>query len=423
MKSFTTVVLCCISCFAFSQQVSKKTFLITASSNAPLVYNQITSVDVNAGKSLGDLFEPKKHYSIRNNGYKSYDKCDDRNEGHDNATVKSPMGGSVACMAYDAKSNRLFYVPLQLSELRYMDLKESSPSFTFLENQSINLLHNKDDVAGQITRMTIGSDGFGYALSNDAEHLIKFSTTGTPVIQDLGVLVDNPKNQVMVRSSCTSWGGDIVGCADGSLYLITLHNHVFHISLPSKKCDYVGMIKNLPEEFTSNGASADENGELVISCGSTYGKKFSPIYKVKWPSLEATAVDTHISGLGNISDLASSNLLFQKAGDTKETSVTTFNQTLEGDDNNLTTISIFPNPVSQGRKFQIKTTNIKEKGEYKVLLLDVNGKSIMEGKMNLGLKTNTNSFTFPAQHAKGVYFVQIADVFNRTIFSQQLIVE
>ena len=212
---------------------------------------------------------PKRKYSKRNTDRKSYEK----NDRDDNDQLKTPTGGSIAASAYDAKTNRLFYIPLQLSELRYMDLKESSPCFTYLEGQSINLLHNKDDVANQITRMTIGSDGTGYALSNDGEHLIKFTTSGTPVIQDLGVLVDNPKNSVMVRSSCTSWGGDIVGCSDGSLYLVTVRNHVFKISLPSKKCDYIGMIKNLPEEFTSNGASVDENGELMISCGTSLGQE------------------------------------------------------------------------------------------------------------------------------------------------------
>jgi len=417
MKSFTTLVLCCISAFAFSQEASKKTFIITANSSSPLVYNRLTSIDVNGGKSLDDLYESSRKYSIRNNGYTSYQFRETKNDD----ITKLPLGGSVACLAFDAKTNRLFYVPLQLSELRYMDLNESAPSFTCLQNQSINLLHGKDDVANQITRMAIGADGVGYALSNDGEHLIKFTTTGTPVIQDLGVLIDNPKNQVMVRSSCTSWGGDMVCGADGNLYLVTLHNHIFKISLPSKQCDYVGTIKNLPEEFTSNGASADENGDLIISCGTTYGKKFSPFYKVKWPSLEASSLNVNTNGIGNVSDMASSNLLFQKPGKPTVNTVASFTQTAEAD-NNLPNISIFPNPINHG-KFEVRTTNLKEKGEYKMILLDVNGKAIMEGKMNLGVKTNTNSFSFPAQHAKGVYFIQIADTFNRTIYSQQLIVE
>jgi len=416
MRSFTIAILCFMSCFAVAQQSSKKTYIISSNSASPLSYNHITSLDINGGKSLEDLYSTDKKYSKRNTDRKSYEKND-----QDEDQLKTPTGGSIAASAYDAKTNRLFYIPLQLSELRYMDLKESSPCFTYLENQSINLLHNKDDVANQITRMTIGSDGTGYALSNDGEHLIKFTTQGTPVIQDLGVLIDNPKNPVMVRSSCTSWGGDIVGCTDGSLYLVTVRNHVFKISLPSKKCDYIGLIKNLPEEFTSNGASVDENGELMISCGTSLGKNFSPVYKVSFPDLSATPVKS-LAGIGNISDMASSNLLFQKAGKTVETGVVAFSQTTETSEDNLPNFTIFPNPVSRG-KFQIRTSNLKERGDYKMILMDVNGKAIMEGKMTLGLKTNVNTFNFPSQHAKGVYFVQIADIFNRTVYSQQLIVE
>src|SRR6478609_10116893 len=158
MKSFTALVLCCACLSAFSQQASKKTFLITANSSAPLMYNRVSSVDVITGKSFGDLYESSNKYSIRHNGSQSYQLRDRK----DNDEINQlPMGGSVACLAYDAKSDRLFYVPLQLSELRYMDLKESAPSFTCLQNQSINLLHGKDDVANQITRMAIGANGTG----------------------------------------------------------------------------------------------------------------------------------------------------------------------------------------------------------------------------------------------------------------------
>lgn len=417
MRCFTTLILSCVCCIAFSQEASKKTYIISSNSSSPLLYNHITSLDIHGGKSLDDVFDPSKKYSLRHSEYKSYTKTD-----HEADEVQAPMGSSVACMAFDAKSNRLFYIPLQLSELRYMDLKEASPSFTYFTNQSINLLHNKGDVANQITRMTIGADGFGYALSNDGEHLIKFTTQGTPVIQDLGVLIDNPKNQVLVRSSCTSWGGDMVGCADGNLYLVTVHNHVFKISLPSKKCDFVGTIKHLPQEFTSNGASVDENGDLIVSCGTSLGKKFSPLYHVNLTTLEAEPVGDKIAGIGNISDMASSNLLFQKPAQTKETTVVAFTQTIGITENNLPVFTIFPNPVNRGR-FQVKVANLKEKSGYKMILLDASGKAVMEEKMNLGTKINVNSFSFPARYAKGIYFIQIADVFNRTIYSQQLVVE
>lgn len=423
MKIFTTAVLCLSSCLAFSQQVSKKTFIITANTAAPIMYNRFSSVDMSTGKAIDDIFDAnsRNKYSLRNNGFKSYDKFEMDDNSNQNL---SPLGGSVAGLAFDAKSNRLFYIPLQSSELRYMDLGAGSPSFTCLQNQSINLLHTKDDVANQVTRMTIGADGFGYALSNDGEHLIKFTTTGTPVIQDLGVLIDNPKNQVLVRSSCTSWGGDMVGAADGSLYLVALHNHIFKISLPSKKCDYLGSIKNLPNEFNSNGASVDENGDLLVSCGQSYGKGFSPVYKVNMQTLEATPVRMNIQNLGNISDMASSNFLFQKSPAVPVVNtVAPASALAEKESDNTPHFSIFPNPLSARGKFQVRTSNISDKGDYRMILVDVNGKSVMEGKLPVGIKASTTSFTFPAQHAKGVYFVQVADMFNRTVFSQQLIVE
>ena len=417
MKIFTSIILFCLLHSLHAQQASRKTFVISSANSTPTAYNHISSVDINAGKPLEDIYSLDKKYSSRNNSYKTYEK----NYAGNKVATALPMAGSVACLAYDYKTNRLFYIPQQLSELRYIDLKQSEPSFTYLENQSLNLLHNKEDAANQITRMTIGADGFGYALSNDGEHLIKFSTDDTPVMQDLGVLIDNPKNTVLVRSSCSSWGGDMVGAADGSLYLVTVHNHIFKISLPSKKCDFVGTIKNLPEGFSSNGASVDENGDMLVSCGLSIGKKFSPLYKIMWQNLEAHPVGEGIEGIGNISDMASSNLLFEQNTKQPNTSVA-FSQPVETPDNNLPTISIYPNPVTRGR-FQIKTSNIIEKGEYRMILLDANGKALMESKMNLGLKTNIHSFALPGQQAKGLYFIHIADVFNRTIYARQLIVE
>ncbi len=437
MKIISTILLCTLVSIGISQtvstsqkqesskssQISGKMFFISSTNTTPLLYNRLASLNINEGKSVDDIFEPEKNCSVRKSGQLKYESYK-----NDKDTLKTPLGGSVAGMAYDYKSKRLFYVPMYLSELRYMDMSESNPCFTFMGNQSLNLLHNRDDVANQISRMTIGANGFGYALTNDGEHLIKFSTQGTPIIQDLGVLIDNPTNQVLVRSSCTSWGGDMVADVYGNLYLVTARNHIFKISLPSKKCDYLGMIKNLPEGFSSNGASVDEKGELIVSCGASIGKNFSPIYKVNWSSLEAKPIGDKIKGIGNISDMASSNLLFQKTekeGEReKETSntVIAFSKSPETDVNNLPDISIFPNPIINGR-FQIRTNNMKEKGVYKMILIDITGKPIMEGKMNIGLKASTNSFNFPARHAKGVYVVQITDVFNRTIYSQQLIVE
>lgn len=442
MRIIATLFFCSAAIQVSSQQVmgakdkkevnkqSEKTFIISASPEAAFRYDRFSSLEIQSekdgkkGKDREELYRPGQDCAERNNSYQTYQK---RKNKADDDSLKMPVGGSVAGMAYDYKSNRIFYIPQQLSELRYMDLKESSPSFTYLGSQSLNLLHNPNDLANQVSRMAIGADGFGYALTNDGEHLIKFSTEGTPTIQDLGVLVDNPKNKVLVRSSCTSWGGDMVGDKYGNLYLITAYNHVFKIGLPSKKCDYLGKIDKLPEGFSANGASVDEDGELLVSCGNTLGKSFSPIYKIKFPSLEAVSLANKFSGLDNVSDMASSNLLFQDTKrETEKSGVSTvaFTQTLETEENNLPGIRIYPNPVSNTNgRFQIKTTNMTDKGEYRLRMLDVSGKAIMEARMDISSKTNTHSFNFPARQAKGVYFIQISDIFNRTVFSQQLILE
>lgn len=176
----------------------------------------------------------------------------------------------------------------------------------------------------------------------------------------------------------------------------------------------------MPGNFNTNGAAVDENGDLILSCGSSLDKGLPAFYKItNWTSLQATAIPgDNAKGLGNISDMASSNLLFQKAA----VPAPIVTKTEEAAKKQLPVFTIYPNPVSHG-KFTIKTTNIIDKGDYTMVLVDQTGRGVMQAKIQLGLKSNTNSFTFPSQEAKGVYMVLIMDVFNRTIYSQQLIVE
>lgn len=419
MKCCFLLFISCIGISGFGQSTSKKTFLVTADKNSPTNYNHFQLVSFSKKNALQNVFNTQQIFSVRNHESDSYHKGEVRESEEDS----NPLGGSVACLAYDAKTNRLFYVPQLLSEIRYLDLNEPRPSFTRLGNQSLNLLHNKEDVAGQISRMTIGADGFGYALSNDGEHLIRFTTKGNPVIQDLGTLIDNPSNKVLVRSSCTSWGGDIVGAADGSLYLVTVRNHIFKINTQTKKCDYIGLIKDLPQEFTSNGSSVDENGQLLISCGTTYGKNFPSVFQVDMNTLVAKPLDLNGQEADNISDMASSNLLFQKTGKDAETVAgPSFSNSVTSEASTASSIQVFPNPVHHG-KFQIRTTQMMEKGDYQLMIQDVSGNPVMKAKMTLSAKGDTHSFSFPSRNAKGVYFLQIIDIFNRTVFSQQLFVE
>jgi hypothetical protein len=79
-------------------------------------------------------------------------------------------------MAYDKKHERLYYTPMGINQLRYIDLKAKTPTVYYFEDEAFGTVSSFGDAPNQITRMVIASDGNGYALTNDANHLIKFTT-------------------------------------------------------------------------------------------------------------------------------------------------------------------------------------------------------------------------------------------------------
>lgn len=419
----------CLGITSYAQQNSKRIFVISSDPTRPIQYTNLRELDGNCKVLVKEVFEPGRKYAVKTHGFQTYLALqqsafiNDANGQLD--TLKSPMGGSVASMAYDQKTNRIFYFPMYSSELRYMELNEAEPHFTYLDNQSLNLLRNRTDVANQISRMTMGADGFGYALTNDGEHLIRFSTEGQPTILDLGELSDKPGNGIFVRSSCTSWGGDMVADAAGRLVLVTQSNYVFRITIANRVAEYLGQITGLPAGFTTNGAAVNEQGELILSCGSSRTQNMTQhLFRVKdINQLTAEPIDdSKIPGIGNISDMASSNLLSLKPAESPITKPVVTFQEKEIIKQPQPIYTIFPNPVSRG-KFTIRTQNISEKGEYNMLMIDMNGRIVLEGKMNVGGKTNTTTFTIPSTEAKGAYVILVVDYFKRTVFSTQLLVE
>lgn len=433
-RNLIAVLLCCsLSWAASAQNASKRIFLISSDPSRPINYTNLREIDGNCKVLVKEVFDPQKKYAVRTHGFQTYLALQQSAFINDASgqmdTLKSPMGGSVASVAYDQKTNRLFYFPMYSSELRFMDLNQPEPHFTYLDNQSLNLLRNRTDVANQVSRMTMGADGFGYALTNDGEHLIRFTTEGQPTIIDLGVLTDKPGNGIFVRSSCTSWGGDMVADAAGRLVLITQSNYVFRITIATREAEYLGQIGGLPGGFTTNGTAVDENGELILSCGSSRTQNMNQhLFRVKDINhLIAEPIDdSKIPGIGNIADMASSNLLSQKPQNNNPDppKVITYMPQKEKDVAKVPqpVYTVFPNPVSRGR-FTIRSQNIADKGEYTMLMIDMNGRIVLEGKMNLGVKTNTHSFTIPSTEAKGAYVVLVVDYFKRTVFSTQLLVE
>jgi hypothetical protein len=185
------------------------------------------------------------------------------------AQSDKPFATNSAAMAYDKKHERLYYTPMSINQLRYIDLK--SGKIYYFEGEDFGVVKSGGDVGNQITRMVIASDGNGYALTNNANHLIRFTTGKKPEITDLGAVTDDAAAKISVHSS-GGYGGDMVADASGNLYLITAGRNVFKINIDTKAATYVGAIKGLPKGFSTNGAMVEEGSKVIVaSSESTVG--------------------------------------------------------------------------------------------------------------------------------------------------------
>jgi hypothetical protein len=104
----------------------------------------------------------------------------------DQKFVTAPTETFVAASAYDSKNNRLFFTPMRSNELRYFDFNRGTNNVYYVRNVAMKNFSQADGEADVITRMCFGADGYGYALTNDFNHLIRFSSGDKITITDLG---------------------------------------------------------------------------------------------------------------------------------------------------------------------------------------------------------------------------------------------
>ncbi|RYZ30912.1 MAG: T9SS type A sorting domain-containing protein [Chitinophagaceae bacterium] len=318
-----------------------------------------------------------------------------------------PFATHSAACAYDKKSNRLYYTPMGIAQLRYIDLKAKSPKVFYFEDEAFGVVKSKGDVSAQITRMVIAADGNGYALSNDAKHLIQFTLKKNPVITDLGPLANDLTNGRFSVNSNSSYGGDMIADKDNNLWLITAARTVYKISLDSKVASYVGTIKGLPRGFSTNGAVSEGNSNVIVSSSSnTEG-----YYRFDLNTLQAEKVSNGI--VFNASDLANASFAFDKK-DKKPEEVKDVVVTEEVRRPAASTIhdvvvnnaiSVYPNPVREGF-FKVSFADQKP-GRYQIQLLDGTGKLVESQQANIGNKLQVEEFRMTRKVAAGNYLVKV----------------
>ena len=335
-----------------------------------------------------------------------------------------PFATNSAAMAYDKKHERLYYTPMGINQLRYIDLK--SNKIYYFENEPFGTVNGTGDAANQICRMVIAADGNGYALSNDGNHLIRFTTGKDPVITDLGALTDDATNAAYSVHSRKGYGGDMIADASGNLYLLQANRNVFKIVIDSKVATYMGTIKGLPDGFSTNGAMVEEGSKVIVaSSESAIG-----YFRFDLTTMQAEKVSTTAS-VFNASDLANERLAFAKKKKDKKneeepkqqqqvTEEVTKKSPLQ---NSIVSngISVYPNPVTNGL---VKVSFADQPaGKYSVDLIDITGKLIQSKEVNINSNMHVEEIRIPRSVSGGSYLLKINGVNNNVSFTNKLVVQ
>jgi Secretion system C-terminal sorting domain len=322
--------------------------------------------------------------------------------------ANAAFGTGVAALALDKRNNRLYYTPMFIDQLRYIDLK--TMKVYFVSGFAFTGIRTKaTDQSNIVTRMAIGDDGNGYALTNDGNHLLRFTTGKKITVADLGALVDNPANTtVSVHNSCNSYGGDMVADDDGNLFLFSNRMNVFKVNIETKVATHLGAVSGLPATYTINGSAVDDNNQILISSAVDN----SSIYTVDIKTLAATPVKA--TGGWRTADLATSNLLATRKPFPFARLLNAIEETEDG------RIQLFPNPVTNNQ-FTVQF-NLAE-GNYTVQIKDVLGRQVARTKTSIKGQGQTETFQLQALSGKGVYLVKITDQNNKTVFTRKILVQ
>jgi hypothetical protein len=325
--------------------------------------------------------------------------------------LQSPFGTGVAAAAYDHKHNRLYFTPMFVDQLRYIDLK--SMKVYYVTDQKFTGQGNMHNDEGKIiTRMVIAPDGNGYAISNDGNIFIRFSTGKKGEIEQLGALVDDPSNAgISVHNRCSSFGGDMIADDNGNLYILSARNHVFEVNTENKVATHLGNIRGLTPNFTVNGAVVDTDGNLLVS-SAVDGNTYFVVNPKDW---SATAF-VSANGVFRASDLANGNYLSSK----KEVKPD-LTRLIRPEDKFANLISVYPNPVTTNRI--VVQFNKIPAGDYTLELRDVLGRSVWQRKININAEAQTQGLTLDQSSARGIYLIKVFDASNQSVFTQKVVVQ
>lgn len=393
------------SFFANAQNASK-TYAITGKAGNSFYWADIKEVDISTGKVIQTLFEADKTV------FKSV--IADQAARALMANEARPAGLGVAACALDVRHNRLYFTPMHFSDIRFLDLAKKDVSFTTIKRNVIptNSTQGYQTEENHITRMVIAADGYGYALSNDANHLIRFSTGKKAVVENLGSLIDAESNNgISIHNKCTGWGGDMVADAFGKLVIVSAGHNVFDVDINSRIVSLTGTISGLPANFTTNGAAVNDEGDLIVSSANV----FDGLYKVNMKTLAAVKVKSDEPAF-NASDMANGNFLSQK----EFNNLTRYDLAKSPVTNN-TDGKVYPNPLT-GSQFNVSFEG-QPSGKYTIVLTDIAGKAFQSKVINVFKPDQVETIRLTGNTARGMYLVKVLSGNSKQLaFSEKVVV-
>lgn len=391
--------------FAASAQDAGKTFAITGDGNKDFLWMNIRQVDINKGTIVQDVYKRDQTSFV----------LTDADSKTASSSMQRPTETMVAAAAYDKNQNKLFFTPMRIGELRWLDLnaRGDQQKYYTVTSSLLNTNAALNDEANHFTRMVIAADGNGYAMTNDGSRLVRFTTGKKVTITDLGPVVDDEANkQVSIKNKCTSWGGDMIADAYNKLYIISANHYVFSLDVETRVAKQIGYISGLPANYSTNGAAVDKDGNVVVCSANT----FAGYYKFSMTDFKATLIEGS-DMVYNASDLANGNLLYQKEVDAARV-FADFKPVVPVLTNEA---HIFPNPVTTS-EFSVYFDG-QAAGRYNVTITDLSGKPISNSVITINNKTQVERISLNKGFAKGMYMVKVTDASNKFIFTERIVVQ
>ncbi len=387
-------------------------FAITGETKGNVNWTVIREVDLGTGSLVRNIYLPvsQKPQHVDAATGKTFTVAASTNAVN---TCNCSMQSLSAASAYDSKQNRLYFTTLFGNDLQYIDLNQRDLKIFHVKNQPVKPFVSQPGEGDNITRMAFGSDGYGYALTNNGNHLIRFSTGKNIRITDLGSLKDGRNNKdLSVHTQAASWGGDMVADDAGNLFLFTVGGHVFKINPVTKTADFLGTIKNLPTPFSVNAAAVDKDGLVTISSSLDA----SNYYRVNLATLEAETIARKDDQVFNASDFANGNFIttVQKSASVAATSAVSAAVVTSK------VIAVYPNPV-ENKTAHIYFNSLLQ-GKTMIEITELGGKKIAAVTAESVEAGEAKTIQLPASTTAGMYVVRVINADNKIVFSQQVMV-